>query len=219
MSRILAVLFICLLAAAGRLAAAGDEPRRPSPSAPSPEQQAIERYNEGLAHRDRAWELEKKAAAATDGDRDKHLKRARQEFEKAIEAQLAATAKNPRFHEAFTSLGYAYRRTGDYPKALAAYDRALALAPDHAEAVEYRGEAWLELNRLDDAKGAYEWLFRRDPAKAAALLAAAAAWVESRRASPAGVEAAAVEAMAGWVAQKEGIAKELSGAKEPAQDW
>lgn len=220
MTRALAILPLCILTAAGRLAAAGGEPQRPSPGAPGPQQEAIAHYNEGLAHRDKARDYEQKAAAAdSDADREKHLTKARQEYGKAIDAQLAATAKNPRYHEAFSSLGYAYRKTGDLARALAAYDRALALAPDYIEAVEYRGEAYLELNRLDDAKAAYEWLFRRDPVQAASLLQAAGAWVEARRAAPAGVAAEAIAAMGAWVAQKAATAAELSGVKEPPRDW
>jgi tetratricopeptide (TPR) repeat protein len=216
MSRILAILPLCLLAAAGRLAAAGGEPKAPSAGAPSPEQQAIAHYNEGLAHRDKALDYEKRAAAA-EADREQHLKKARQEYGKAIAAQLAATAKNPRFHEAFSSLGYACRKTGDYQGALKAYDTALNLKPDYAEAIEYRGEAYLGLNRIEEAQQAYEWLFLHDPKKAEALLLAFKSWVA---APPAGAGPEKVAGVQAWVGQKETAAQDVSGTKETGKnEW
>jgi len=195
--------------------AASSAPRpAPAPAALTPEQQATEHYNRGLEHQQKAWDHEKKAAKAKEPQ--KELAKVRSEYEKAIAAQREATRLNPKFHEAFSSLGYALRKTGDHQGALKAYDAALALQPEYAEAVEYRGEAYLGLNRVEEAQQAYEWLFRRDPPKAAALLAAFKEW-GSR---PAGVEAAKVEAVGAWVAQKEAAAQEMSGTKETGKkEW
>jgi tetratricopeptide (TPR) repeat protein len=187
---------------------------RPTPAVPSPEQQAAEHYNQGLEHQKKAWDHEKKAAAAKEPQ--KELDQARVAYEKAIAAQREATHLNPRFHEAFSSLGYALRKTGDYQGALKAYDAALGLKPDYAEAVEYRAEAHLGLNRVEEAQKAYEWLFLRDPRKAEALLLAFKDWVGRA----AGVEAAVVGAVQAWVAQKEEAAREMSGTKETGKkEW
>jgi cytochrome c-type biogenesis protein CcmH/NrfG len=59
---------------------------------------------------------------------------------------------NPRLHEAFSSLGYAYRKTGDFDQALQAYERALVLAPGYAAAIEYQAEAHLGLNRTTETQ-------------------------------------------------------------------
>lgn len=218
MNRIATALTLSVLTATGPLAAASDSPSPAAPAAPSPLQQAIEHHNKGLEHQQLAWDHEKRAAASHK-DREKHLKRAQQEYQKAIAEQLAATRKNPEFHEAFSSLGYAYRKTGDYARALTAYDQALALEPGYAQAVEYRGEAYLGLNRVGEAQQAYEWLFLREPKHAEALLLATKQWVDERGRDPSGVAAEVIEGVGTWVARKEAAAEELSGLKEPKTDW
>ncbi len=208
---------LVLLLTAGPLAALSDKPKTAAPTAPSPQQQAMEHYNRGLEHQQKAWEYEKKAA---EKDREKNLEKARKEYEKALAQHLEATRKNPKFSEAFNSLGYAYRKTGDYPSALKAYDQALALNPEYAEAIEYRGEAYLGLNRAEEAQQAYEWLFLRDPKKAAALLQAVKQWVEERGKDLAGVAPEQLEKVRSWATQKEAAAQELSGVKETGkQEW
>ena len=58
-----------------------------------------------------------------------------------------------------SSLGYAYRKVGEYAPVLKAYDRALESAPNYVEAIVYRAGAYLGLGRLSEAKVAYETLF------------------------------------------------------------
>ena len=174
----------------------------------SPEQDAIQHYNRGVALRDKAWSLEKKAAEGPAADRAKLEEKAGKLFTKAAHEYSTATARNPRLHQAWSDLGYTLRRTGDYDGALRAYNHALAIAPNYLEAVEYRGEAYLGLNRVDDAKQAYLALFAADRAKADKLLAAMNGWVEKRRAEPAGVDAAKVDAVATWVGQRSELATE-----------
>ena len=56
--------------------AAGGAPKKSTSSQPSPREQALEQFNRGLKHRDKAWKHEKKAAAASkQRDRDKISKR------------------------------------------------------------------------------------------------------------------------------------------------
>ena len=185
--------------------AAGGAPKKSTSSQPSPREQALEQFNRGLKHRDKAWKHEKKAAAASkQKDRDKNLKKAHKEYGKAIKRQLSATATDPRFHEAFSSLGYAYRKTGEYTLALAAYDRCLELAPDYAEAIEYRGEALLGLDRVKDVQRSYHRLVALDGDRAAELLAAMASWVEERRATPVvRIDAEQIAAVERWIADKQ----------------
>src|SRR3989442_2665607 len=79
------------------------------PSAPrkTPEEQAVDYYNAGVKMRDKALVLLKEAAEATsEKDRAKLEKKAQQQFGKAISEFRAATVKNPRFHEAYSDLGF-----------------------------------------------------------------------------------------------------------------
>lgn len=215
MKRTRAVGCLVFFSLAGSLWAAPSSPKPAAPAAPSPEQQAVEHYNKGLEHQKKAWEHEKKAAAAKDPQ--KELDKARKEYELALGEQQEATRLNPKFHEAFSSLGYALRKTGDYQGALKAYDTALGLKPEYAEAVEYRAEAYLGLNRVEEAKQAYEWLFLRDPKKAEALLLAFKGWVAT---PPAGAEPEKVAEVQAWVGQKEAAAQEMSGTKETGKkEW
>jgi tetratricopeptide (TPR) repeat protein len=69
-----------------------------------------------------------------------------------IVAMEAVVAQKPWHDDAYTRLGFAYRKQGDYERALEAYDNALDLNPHHRGALEYLGEAYLELGRQDDAE-------------------------------------------------------------------
>lgn len=206
---------------AGALWAAPSSPRptpAPTPAVLSPAQEADEHYNKGLEHEEQARAHEKKAATAK--NKQKELDKARVEYELALGEQLEATRLNPKFHEAFSSLGYACRKTGDYTGALKAYDMALMLKPDYAEAIEYRAEAYLGLNRIEDAQKAYEWLFLRDPKKAESLLLAFKGWVERHQADLAGVEAAQLAGVQAWVGQKETADQDVNETKETGKkEW
>ena len=68
----------------------------------------------------------------------------------AIESYQEAVAKKPDFYQAYSDMGYAYRKTGDYEKSLAAYDKALQINPEYPQALEYVGEAYLAVG--DKAK-------------------------------------------------------------------
>ena len=173
-----------------------------------PADQAAEAYNRGLASRDKAWKLEEQAETSTDdGQRAKLEAKAHKEYDKAIRAFQSATESDPQMHQAFSSLGYALRKTGRYEDSLAAYNKALDLSPSYTEAIEYRAEAYLGLNRMDEAKQAYMHLFREDRERADELLAAMQGWVEERLGDPAGLDPAAVDEFSVWVQDR----SEVSG--------
>ncbi len=208
------------------LRATGGSPAPPSggsssmPSAPrkTPEEQAVDHYNAGLGMRDKALALQKEAAQATsEKDRTKLEKKAQKEFGKAISQFRTATEKNPKFHQAYSDLGFALRKTGDYTGALEAYDRAISLAPAYAPAIEYRAEAYLGLDRVEDAKNAYMALFPSDRGQADELLKAMKGWVEKRRADPGTLTPAAVQEFSGWVAQREELAGQTPSVSELQQ--
>ncbi len=75
----------------------------------------------------------------------------------------------PGYPEAWNELGFALRKTGQYPEALKAYDKALRLRPNFPEAMEYLGEAYVKLGRLDDARALEARLKTLDPARAKEL--------------------------------------------------
>ncbi len=188
--------------------AAGSKPAAPAPSATptkTPEEAGKEAYNIGLKHRDKAWGFEDKAAAS-DAEREKLLAKAQKQYGKAIPLFKTATQRIPTFHQAYSSLGYALRKTGDFEGSLKAYDQALALAPFYGEAIEYRAEAYLGLGRLDEVKEAYMQLFAKERALADELMAAMQAWVEE----PGDVPAEKVEAFAAWLAERGEIAEQTA---------
>jgi len=183
-------------------------PRVPDAPRKTPAEQAVDHYNAGLRMLERAAALETKArGAAEEKKRARYESKARSQYERAIEELTLATVKDTRFHQAFSSLGYARRRTGDHTAALAAYDRALSLAPDYPEAIEYRAEALLGLGRTDEARRAYITLFASDRPRADQLLAAMEAWVEARGADPRGLPSESVAEFRRWVDERREIAR------------
>ncbi len=220
--RLAAAALAIALAGAGAAHGAGSAPAPTPQVVQSPEEQAVEHYNQGLKYRNKAGELEQKAAAAAGEQQQKYHRKAESAYKDAVREFRSATMKNPRLHQAFSELGYAYRKTGQFEEALSAYDRALHLQPNYGPALEYRGEAYLGLNRIDDAKGAYMALFNGDRALAAQLLAAMEAWVERRHQDPAGVAADALVAFETWVHERKEIAEQtaaLLGEAAAARAW
>src|SRR4026207_55245 len=108
----------------------------PGPSTPStsmrtmtPEERAVEAYRSGDDHRVKGKKLEEEAAKKKGTDADKAVAKARGEFEKSLKDFRNAAQLNPQLFQAYNGMGFAYRKTGDYPKALEMYDKAIAMAP------------------------------------------------------------------------------------------
>jgi tetratricopeptide (TPR) repeat protein len=145
----------------------------------TPEKEAVELFNAGISLRDKAEKIEQEEAAEPDAKKKEKLEqKAVERHQSSIEKFMQSAQKNPKFFQAWGSLGYAYRRTGKYPEALAAYDKALEIEQGYTPAIEYRAEAFLALNRLDDVKSAYMILFRMDRVRADELFAAIDKWVQ-----------------------------------------
>jgi len=218
-NRTIAILCLSVLLATTGLLASGGSTSKPSDRAPeivnTPEEQAADHYNHGLTYRDKAWKLHAKLDEARDEkQREKIEKKIAKSYESAVREFASAVNKNPQMYQAFSSLGYVLRKTGQYEEALEAYNHALAINPDYTEAVEYRAEAYLGLNRVDEAKSAYMQLFQSDRAKAEELLEAMQQWVESRREDSAGLDQGQVDAFAGWVDER----TELSAVTAPVSE-
>ena len=188
-------------------------PSSSGPSMPtrSPEEMAIASYNSGIDHKDKGIKLEESLTATTDvKQRAKITDNARKEYEKALKDFKTAASNEPDMYQAYNGMGFAYRKTGDYVKALEMYDKALKLQPGFPDAIEYRGEAYLGLNRVDDAKQAYLQVLAADRKQADTLMTAMKAWIQERRTTPAGVEAATVDALEKWIGERAEIAKDTA---------
>ena len=204
-----------LVPAVPLLAAGGGAPSQPAPTNPvqpkTPEQIAQDHYRNGLRMRDRAWKLEEKAAKTDDeAKHEKLLKKVDKQFGAAVREFQTAVRNDPRLFQAWSSLGYAQRRLGNYEESLKAYDRSLEIEPGYTEAIEYRAEAYLGLGRLEEAKSAYMILFNHDRERAQELLQAMQAWVETHREDPGDVSEGTVDEFAQWVDQRGQIAAQTS---------
>jgi tetratricopeptide (TPR) repeat protein len=228
MRRQAALVIAIAVAIPGVVAASGSSPMSPPTSGSSsespsltPEQQAIQYYNDGVSDRERADKLEAESIKETDAAKKaKLLEKSRRVHESAIKTFTRAVQNDPKMFQAWGGLGYAYRKTGNYPLALEAYDKALALKDSYTPAIEYRAEAYLGVNRLADVKTAYMTLFTADRPRADELAAAMEAWVEKRKADPAGVDPAAVDEFAKWVVERKQLASQTSSLRDPnAPRW
>jgi len=216
-----ALALILSLSIPGLAAASGSAPMpAPEPQEPAtPEQQAIALYNDGISCRDKADRYEKEAAAENDAAKKaKLLEKSRGQHEASIKKYLGAIAKNPQMVQAWGSLGYAYRKNGNYPAALEAYDKALALKKTYTPAIEYRAEAYLGLGRLDDVKSAYMTLFNTDRKRADELTGAIDRWLQKKKADPSGIDPAKLDEFGKWAAERKQLAAQtssLTSGREP----
>ena len=74
-----------------------------------------------------------------------NYKEASKNYEKAVKI-------DPAYAEAWSNLGYTYRKQGNFNKAVRAYKNAIKLDPQLAEAHEYLGEAYAEMGKFDLAE-------------------------------------------------------------------
>ncbi len=198
------ILAALLFAPAVSLAAGGSSASEPAaePAAElTSEQQAMAAFNEGLEHRDKAWKLEDQASSADGAKAEKKAMKAQNAYGKAIERYRTAVELAPDFYQAWSSLGYALRKTGQYEDSLAAYDRALAIDPRYAEAID--------LDRVEEAKAAYMLLFQIDRERAAELMTAMKRWLEARRSDAGGLSEADIESFSTWVEERSDLVAQV----------
>src|SRR6202140_694464 len=206
-----AILLSTLVAVPSLMASSGGGMSAPPPMQQqqrSPHDQAVDYYNNAEHRIDGLAKLhdEMKAAAATDPQKATKLQGKLAKGLENAAADLERAVKNdPQLFQAWSELGFTYRKMGKFKESLEAYERALQISPDYTPALEYRAEAYLGLNRLDDAKKTYTELFSGDRPKADALLISMKSFVAARRADPAGLDAAQLDAFGKWVEQREVI--------------
>jgi len=213
MRTILRALPALLLCGAAPFAFANGGGSRPSTfqRTPTPQQQALDLYNDGVGYVKKADKAELEAAKATDaGKKERAARESQGRYAAALGKFQQSVQLDPGRYEAWNYLGYSSRKLGHYDDALAAYDRALALKPGYADAIEYRGEAYLAVDRLDDARKAYLDLFAGNRALAEKLLTAMKGWVAAQHAAPAGENAASVDELDKWIQERTQIAAQTA---------
>ena len=184
----------------------------------TPEEIAQSRYKSGLRARDEALEAEKKLAESEPGFwQNRYANAVKKNWAEAIEDYQEAIEKKPNFYQAYSDLGYAYRKSGDYEKSLAAYGRALEINPEYPQALEYVGETYLKLSRLDDVKNTYMRLFGVDREQAALLMTAMNAWLEKPPSE--GVTTEQVDTFRQWVKERQQLAEQVGGNNAHARAW
>ena len=109
----------------------------------------LKRYDEALAHYDRALSLNPDHAGAwsNKGVSLHELKR----YDEALAHYDKALSLNPDYAEAWGNMGNTLKELKRYDEALAYYNKALSLKPDYAEAWGNMGNTLKELKRYDEA--------------------------------------------------------------------
>ena len=213
------LLLPAVAGASGSGSSSMSQPRTNQQQQLTPEQEAVTFYNDGISYRDKAAKLEKEAETETDaGKRQKLEAKAKDKHEDSIKKFTKATEKNPALFQAWGSLGYAYRKVGNYNASLAAYGKALEIQPNYTPAIEYRAEAYLGLNQLDSVKSVYMQLFTMDRPRADELAAAIDKWLEKRKTDPAGLDPTQLQEFSTWAAQRKQLASQVSSVASPRHE-
>ena len=77
----------------------------------------------------------------------------------------------------------------------------------------------LETNSLADVKKAYIYLFVHDRTASGVLMTAMKNWVDKRRAQPAGIDAASIDAFRAWVRERDALAASVVNLGHNSPDW
>lgn len=132
--------------------ASDSDEKSPAEMAAKREQEAKEKYNNGVKHMKKAKLIALVGDSAfafnyratSDAKAGKELEKAIKDFGKAIDLM-------PNFAEAYNNLGFCYRKTGKLEQSLSAYDHAIRIDSNFAQAREYRGETFLAMGDLKNA--------------------------------------------------------------------
>ena len=187
---------------------------RSAPPSTISELGAIDAYNQGYAAILRGDHSQALAEATTDVKEKSAAQRAaRASYKESLGHFEAAVRLDASMHEAYTYLGYANRKLGDYKKALAAYQQALKISPDYPYAIEYQGQAFLGLNRLDEARFNYLRLYALNKGQAAKLLQAMREWLAAHQNSA--IDGVNVSGFSEWVAQRSALTRD----DVPSASW
>lgn len=137
----------------GSVMAFGSSDKSPEAKAAERVKKAIQKYNNGNKHMDKAQGHARKGDSLFAYNyRATSDAKARKEYEKAVKDYKEALKSNPEMVEAHSNLGYCLRKLGHLDESLVAYNAALKLDSSYAEAREYRGELMLARGDLDSAE-------------------------------------------------------------------
>jgi tetratricopeptide (TPR) repeat protein len=81
-----------------------------------------------------------------------------EDWQGVIDNMAKVIERRPWHDNAYSLMGFAYRKLGDYPRSLEHYQKALELNPHHRGALAYLGETYLEMGRLAQANEMLERL-------------------------------------------------------------
>ncbi len=70
-----------------------------------------------------------------------------EQWQEVIDHMSDVVKAKPWHDNAYSLLGFAHRKLGDFDRSLAFYDKALTLNPHNREALEYLGEAYLDMGQ------------------------------------------------------------------------
>lgn len=73
-------------------------------------------------------------------------------YAEAVPLLQAVVKREPKNADAWSQLGFASRKSGNWKDGETYYAKALALKPNHQEAMEYLGELYLETGRTAEAQ-------------------------------------------------------------------
>lgn len=82
----------------------------------------------------------------------------KEDWPSVIDYMSAVVKEKPWHDNAYSLLGFAHRKLGDFERSLAFYDKALTLNPHNREALEYLGEAYLDMDQPERTEDVLETL-------------------------------------------------------------
>jgi Tfp pilus assembly protein PilF len=74
------------------------------------------------------------------------------DFKTAVGYLTKAVQEEPNNADAYTILGFSYRKLGTFDKSMDSYQRALKIDANNRSAHEYLGELYLDMNQPDNAE-------------------------------------------------------------------
>ncbi|MEW5797149.1 MAG: tetratricopeptide repeat protein [Candidatus Zixiibacteriota bacterium] len=138
-------------------------PKTPEERAADSAQQALEKYNNGVKHMDKARSYDAQSDSLFAFNyRATSTAKAEKEYDKAVKDFRRAVELRPNMIEAHNNLGYCLRKLNKLDESMKAYAAALAIDSLYAPAREYRGELFLAMGDLNRANAELVFLRRVD---------------------------------------------------------
>jgi tetratricopeptide (TPR) repeat protein len=153
-----------------------------------------------LVRQAQAYDAEASNASTPEKSAKAH-QNAQNDYRQSIAPFIDTVIAFPKLYQAWSYLGFANLRLGNYEDSLAAYSKALEINPSDPEAIARRAEACLGLDMIDEARSAYE-LLGSSPKSADELMSAMRRWADAHRQGAQDLSAGEVDAFTKWVDQR-----------------